>query len=132
LTRRFDNLFDDFFGARDRFAPERLRRWTPAVDVFDKDDKFVIKAELPGVDKKDISVDVQGDLLTIKGERSEDREVEEKNYHRKERFRGSFQRCFTLGGDVDPEKITADYTDGVLRIEVPKAEGPQVKRITVH
>jgi HSP20 family protein len=132
LMHRFDDWFDDFFRARDLFAPEGLPGWRPAVDVFDADDKYVIKAELPGVDKKNISVDVKGDVLTIRGERSEEHEADEKSYHRKERFRGSFERCFNLGEGIDPEKISADYADGVLKIEVPKPAARQVKQITVH
>jgi HSP20 family protein len=132
LPHRANSLLDEFFAPMGRFAAEDSYGWRPAVDVYDKGDKLVIKAELPGVDKKNISVDVKGDVLTIRGERSEEHEANEKTYHRKERFWGSFERCFNLGEGIDPENISADYADGVLNIEVPKPAGRQVKQITVH
>ena len=132
FPRRFNSLFDEFFAPEGRLASEDLYGWRPAVDIFDADDKLVIKAELPGVDKKNISVDVKDGVLTIRGERSEEKSVEEKNYHHKERLHGSFERCFTLSRNVDPEKISAEYIDGVLKVEVPKPEDRLTKRITVH
>ena len=102
------------------------------VDVMDTDDKYIIKAELPGVDKKDITVDVKNRVLTLKGERSSDSDVKEEKYHLKERSWGSFERRFTLADGIDPEKISADYVDGVLKIEVPKPETVAPRRITIH
>ena len=106
--------------------------WYPAVDMFDDDDKIVIKAELPGVDKKDISVDVKDRVLTLSGERNYDNEVKEENYYRRERGYGKFKRAFNLPADVDPDKIKADFKDGVLKVEMPKPEAQKPKRITVH
>jgi HSP20 family protein len=106
--------------------------WNPAVDVYDTDNTVVIKAELPGIDKKDLSIDVNGRVLTLKGERSGDNEVKEEKYYRKERFHGKFERSFTLPDDTDPEKIQAEFKDGVLKIEVPKPEEKKPKQITVH
>ena len=106
--------------------------WNPVVDVYDNDDSIVIKAELPGVDKKDISIDVQDGLLTLKGERSTDKEVKEKKYFRRERSYGSFQRVFNLPADVDAEKIQATYADGLLKVEIPKPETQKPRQITVH
>ena len=92
----------------------------------------MIKAELPGVDKKDIKIDLKDRLLTLSGERSYDNEVKEENYYRRERSYGKFQRAFTLPADVDSEKIKAEFKDGVLEIEVPKPEEKKAKQVTVH
>jgi HSP20 family protein len=125
----FDNDFYPTFK-----EDEAVSKWNckPAVDVYDNDNNIVIKAELPGVDKKDIVVHVNGGLLTLKGERSSENEVTEDKYHRRERSYGKFERVFTLPAEVDPDKITADYKDGVLKIHIPKPEEQKPKRITVH
>jgi HSP20 family protein len=102
------------------------------VDIYDNDHNIVIKAELPGVDKKDIVVHVEGRLLTLKGERSSEKEVNEDKYHCRERTYGKFERVFTLPAEVDADKITADYKDGVLKIDIPKPEEQKPKKITVH
>jgi HSP20 family protein len=106
--------------------------WLPAVDMFDDDDKIVIKAELPGMDKKDISVDIENRVLTLSGERNYDNEVKEDNYYRRERAYGRFKRAFNLPADVDSDQIKADFKDGVLRVEIPKPEEQKPKQITVH
>jgi HSP20 family protein len=106
--------------------------WTPVVDIYDNDDAIVIKAELPGVDKKDIVVDVDGGRLTLRGERSSENEVKEDSYHRRERAYGKFERVFTLPAEVDPDMIEADYRDGILKINIPKPEEKKPKQITVH
>jgi len=102
------------------------------VDLYEKDDHFMIKAELPGVDKKDIKIDLQDRILTLSGERTYDNEVKEENYYRRERSYGKFQRVFTLPADVDSDKIRAEFKDGVLQIEVPKPEEKKAKQVTVH
>ena len=109
-----------------------LRNWRPVVDIFDNDEKIVIKAELPGVDKKDIHVDVKDGILTLSGERSYENEVKEENYHRKERAFGKFSRSFALPDGLNPDKIDADYKDGVLKIEIPKPEEKKPRKIAVH
>ena len=109
-----------------------LRNWRPVVDIFDNDEKIVIKAELPGVDKKDIHVDVKDGILTLSGERSYENEVKEEDYHRKERAFGKFSRSFALPDGLNPDKIDADYKDGVLKIEIPKPEEKKPKKIAVH
>ncbi len=106
--------------------------WNPAVDLYEKDDHFVIKAELPGVDKKDIAIDLKDRVLTLSGERSYENEVKEENYYRRERSYGKFQRAFTLPADVDSDKIKAEFKDGLLQIEVPKPEQQKPKQVTIH
>ncbi len=129
----FDSFFDDFFyPARKSAEGEGLWNWNPAVDIFEEQDSIVIKAELPGVSKEGISVDVKGRVLTLKGERSADNEVKEEKYYRREMCYGRFERAFTLPAEVDPDAVKAEYADGVLKIIVPKPESQQPKQITVH
>ena len=133
LPGRFNRLFDDPFFSIGRMADESgLGNWNPAVDLYEKDDHYMIKAELPGVDKKDIKIDLKDRLLTLSGERAYDNDVNEENYYRRERTYGKFQRAFTLPADVDSDKIKAEYKDGVLQIEVPKPEEKKAKQVTIH
>jgi len=133
LPGRFNRLFDDPFFRIGRMADDsNLGMWNPAVDLYEKDDHFMIKAELPGVDKNDIKIDLKDRLLTLSGERTYDNEVKEENYYRRERSYGKFQRAFTLPTDVDSDKIRADFKDGVLEIEVPKPEEKKAKQVTIH
>jgi HSP20 family protein len=133
LPGRFNRLLDDPLFSIGRMADDRgLGSWNPAVDLYEKDDHYMIKAELPGVDKNDIKIDLKDRLLTLSGERSYDKEVKEENYYRRERSYGKFQRAFTLPADVDSDKIKAEFKDGVLEIEVPKPEEKKAKQVTVH
>jgi HSP20 family protein len=128
-----NSLFDDFFDpASKRDRNQSNRGWHPAVDVFENETNFVIKAELPGIEKKDIIVDVKDRVLTLKGERTSENEVKEDTFYRRERTYGKFQRAFTLPAHVKVNDIKADYKDGVLRIDIPKPETQQPKQITVH
>jgi HSP20 family protein len=133
LQNRFNRLFDDpFFRVGQMDDDAGMGLWNPVVDLYEKDDHFMIKAELPGVDKKDIKIDLQDRLLTLSGERTYDNEVKEENYYRRERSYGKFQRAFTLPADVDSDKIKAEFKDGVLQIEFPKPEEKKAKQVTVH
>ncbi len=133
FRRRLDNLFGDFFGdLLDGPQTDAARGWNPKVDIFEDDDQFVVKAELPGVDKDKIAIDVDGRVLTVKGERSDENEIKEKNYYRRECTYGSFQRSFTLPDETDSEKIKAEYKDGVLKLNIPKPETRQPKKIAVQ
>jgi len=109
-----------------------LRNWRPVVDIYDNEKKIVIKTELPGVDKKDIHIDVKDGILTLRGERSYENEVKEEKYHCKERTFGNFHRSFILPEGLDHDKIDADYKDGVLKIEIPKPEEKKPKKVAVH
>ena len=133
LYNRINGMFDDPFFSLDRLADqENLGLWNPAVDLYEKDDHFIIKAELPGINKDDIKVDLKDRVLTLSGERSFDNEVKEENYYRRERSYGKFQRAFTLPADVASEKIKAEFKDGVLQIEVPKPQDKKAKQVTIH
>jgi len=133
LRYQMNHLFNDVFKPvipdDDRLS---MWNWNPTVDIYDNDENIVIKAELPGIDKKDIVIDVKDGMLTLKGERSSDNEVKDEKYYRRERTFGKFERTFRLPAKVDPEKISADYKDGVLKINIPKPEEIKPKQITVH
>ncbi len=133
LRNRMNRVFGDFYFPTNREEGDLSTwNWNPVVDVYDNDDNIVLKAEIPGIDKKDIVVDVKGRVLTLKGERSSDNEVKEDNYYRRERCFGKFERAFNLPVDVELDKIKANYKDGVLEIEIPKPEEKKPKQITVH
>lgn len=128
---RFNRLFDLFWPTRREDEELSMTGWQPRVDVYDKDGTAVIQAELPGVRKEDIDIDVSGNVLTLKGRRESESEVDENNYYRKERFYGSFQRSFTLPESIDPENVNADFKDGVLKVEVPKPKEAETKKIQI-
>jgi HSP20 family protein len=129
MNHMFDNAFTPTLKEDEALS---MWNWKPAVDIYDNDRNIVIKAELPGMEKKDIILQVNGRVLTLKGEHSSENEVKEDKYHRRERSYGKFERVFTLPAEVDPDKITADYKDGVLKIDIPKPEEQKPKQITVH
>ena len=133
LQNLMNHRFNEPFFSSGREDDElSLGAWHPAVDMFDNDDKIVIKAELPGMSKKDFSVDVKDRVLTLSGQRSYDNEVKEENYYRRERTYGKFKRAFHLPADVDADNIKAEFKDGVLKVEIPKPEAQKPKQITVH
>ncbi len=105
--------------------------WVPAVDVREEPDRFVIRADLPGIDPKDIEITMEEGVLTIKGERNIEEESTEGQYHRIERARGTFYRRFSLPDTADPERIEAHGRNGVLEIVIPKQEKVQPRKIEV-
>jgi len=128
-----NRLFDDFFSG----LPERRREllegeWLPSVDIAETDDSVVVKAELPGVEQNDVSITIVNDVLTLKGEKKEEKEINKENYHRVERSYGSFQRSLSLPTGVQSDKTKATYKDGVLTITIPKAEEAKPKTIKIN
>ena len=105
--------------------------WTPAIDVVETDDAIVLKAELAGMDPKDIDIEVQDNVLTVSGERRFEEEVKEDKFYRIERRYGSFSRSLALPPTADDTKVEANYENGLLQITVPKAEIARPKKITV-
>ncbi len=129
FRNNISRLFDEsFFPAKwgEELAAFKLN---PAVDIYENDNSYVISAELPGLDKDNISVDLKESVLTLRGERS--CKDEDKYYH-KERGYGKFQRVFTLPHGTDSEKVAAEYKDGVLKVSIPKPEEVKPKKIAVH
>lgn len=108
-----------------------LGAWSPAVDVYDRGNEVVIHAEIPGMKKDDIDVRVENNVLTIRGKKERSEEVKEEGYYRSERAYGTFSRSFSLPSTVDPTKIGAEYRDGVLTLNVPKAEEAKPRQIDV-
>jgi len=109
-----------------------VSHWRPAVDIKEETDRFVILADLPGVDPKDIEITMEKGVLTLKGERSTEKKEEREGFKRIERARGTFYRRFSLPDTADAEKIDAHSRDGVLEIVLPKHEKVQPRRITVN
>jgi HSP20 family protein len=104
--------------------------WSPPVDIYETANRIVLKAEMPGLHRDDIGVEIAGNILTLHGEKRVEREVEEANYHRLERVFGTFERRFSLPKNVDQQSVKASYKDGVLEVSLPKigrAQGFQVK-----
>ncbi|MGZ5528022.1 MAG: Hsp20/alpha crystallin family protein [Limisphaerales bacterium] len=112
-------------------SPSLFGGWEPNVDVYEDKDKITVKAEVPGMKKEDIEVSVEGDLLTIAGERKEEHEEKKGETYRSERYFGRFERSVSLSQQVDPSKVQANYKDGVLTIMLPKSEQHKPKQIEV-
>ncbi len=135
LDRLMDDMwrrpFPSLFG-RDRWLPIRpLAIRMPPVDVYEEKDAVVVKAELPGMKKEDIEVNLVGETLTIKGEKKEDQEVKQDDYYRRERSYGSFLRSVALPCEVKSGEIKASFKDGVLEVRMPKTEEAKKKTVTV-
>ena len=128
LRDEMDRLFDNSFGPVFR-TPGSFSRWTPALDVYQDKDQFTVVAELPGLKKEDIELSLHGGVLTISGERKQDKK--DKEGYRNERFFGRFQRSVTLPTSVDGNKVKATYQDGILKVVLPKAEEAKPKQIDV-
>ena len=126
FTRDVDRLFDAFFG-REREA----RRWVPQMDLVEAEDHFVLKADLPGLDEGDVSIEVQDGTLTISGERKAEHESRERGWYRIERSFGSFNRSLTLPDRVDPDGISANFDRGVLEVRIPKPEEHKPRRVEI-
>ena len=114
-----------------RRSPLEEMGWAPAIEVFDQEDKLVVKAELPGMKEEDIDVSVEGNSLAIRGERKAETEVKEEDYHCCERSYGSFFRSIVLPSHMDTAKIEAAYDNGVLVITIPKAAEAKATKIKI-
>jgi HSP20 family protein len=108
------------------------RPWAPLVDIFETDNELVLKADVPGVELKDIDIQLENDTLTIKGERKFEKEEKNKGFHRLERSYGTFTRYFTLPDTVEGENVKADFQHGVLTVTLPKKEVAKPKAIKVQ
>ena len=131
MRREMDRLFDRFFEPWPFRGVSETGRWMPSVDVSETDKELVVRAELPGMDPKEIDISLSGKVLTIKGERKNEREEKKENFHLVERSSGSFSRTVQLPAEVKADKIKANYKDGILSIGMPKMEPEAVKKIEV-
>ena len=128
LRQEMERVFDRFFEPRwDEF--EAGGAWAPKLDVSETKDAYMVKAEIPGVDQKDLSVSLQNQILTIKGEKHKEKEEKDEKYHRVERSWGEFTRAIALPGAADTEKVNATFKEGVLTITLPKT--PAAKGTTI-
>ena len=128
LRGELDRLFDSSFAPAFR-TPGSSNRWTPALDVYQDKDQFTVVAELPGLKKEEIELSLHDGVLTISGERKQEKKGEEG--YRNERFFGRFQRSVTLPASVEDNKVKATYQDGILKVVLPKAEEAKPKQIEV-
>jgi HSP20 family protein len=134
IQDRMNRIFDDAFrvprGAEDEWALGGS--WAPPVDIYEQGGNLVLKAELPGIDPKDVDVRVENNVLTLRGERKFDQDVKRENCHRVERAYGTFSRAFTLPNIVDTTSIKAEFKDGLLRVTMPKREEVKPKQIQIE
>jgi HSP20 family protein len=129
--QHFNRLFNEPFSRFFEDGGLASRTWAPPVDIYETDQHVVLKAELPGVDPKDVEARVEEGTLYLKGERKFENEVKEENYHRIERSYGSFVRTFSLPSSVDPHKAKAEYKNGVLTLTLPKREEAKPRTIQI-
>lgn len=133
IQERMNRLFDETI-SKARGTGEEMGRsgWHPPVDIYETDEQIILKAELPGIKKKDIEIEINDDILVLKGESRFEKNVQEENYHRMERSYGPFQRIFTLPYIVDKGSINAKYNQGVLEITLQKLREEKPKHIKVE
>jgi len=131
MRREMDRLFDRFSEGWPFRGFAETGRWMPSMDVCETDKELVVRAELPGMDPKEIDICLSGNVLTIKGERKNEREEKKENFHLVERSSGSFSRTLQLPAEVNADKIEASYKDGVLSVKMPKTEPEAVKKVEV-
>jgi len=132
FEREMDEMFDRFF--QDWPWPRLTgpaRGWAPPIDMLDRKDEVILRADVPGLEQKDIEVSVEDGVLSIKGERKEEKEVKEEKYYACERWAGAFVRSVTLPPGLETEKIKAIFRNGVLEVHLPKSQEAKGKRIEI-
>lgn len=134
IQQRMNRVFGEDFGKMlTPFVEENwtLKAWTPACDIYETENEIIVKAELPEVKKENVTVTLENNILTIKGERKLEEETRKENYHRVERAYGEFVRNFTLPNFIEPEKVVAEFKDGMLRVMIPKRAEAKPKQVEV-
>jgi len=129
LQSEVNRLFDTFFGGRP--TNSALRRWVPPMDLVETDDNLVLRADLPGLDSDDVSIEVKDGVLTVSGERRAENEERADGYYRVERAFGGFSRSMSLPEHVDAEQISANFDKGVLEVRIPKPEERKPHRVEI-
>lgn len=135
MRREMDRFFDEltpFSWLRENNGGSMMDVWTPSTDMSEDENEYVIKMDIPGMTKDDIEVNFEDNRIVIRGERSEEEKEEKKDYIRKERYSGSFYRSFTIPKTVDEDQIKAKFEEGVLKINLPKAEVSKPKEVKVE
>jgi HSP20 family protein len=131
VQEKMNRLFEDTIARRGREEGLGAAMWAPDVDIYETENEIVVKAEVPGVDKEQIAIEVKDGVLTLRGERKFEKEVKEENYHRMERSYGGFMRSFSVPSSVDADRIGARLKDGVLEVKLPKADKAKPRQIKV-
>lgn len=132
LQDRINRLFWEAFPEPRMVEDEvSLDTWYPSVDIHETNGIIVVLAELPGLKKEDIEIEIKENILTLKGKRTEEKEIQERNYYRRERRSGKFHRSFTLPAVIDPVKVVASYKAGMLEVKIPKPEEQTPKQIDI-
>jgi HSP20 family protein len=129
INRMFDKFFRGGLAEDEAFLPSD---WTPAVDIAEHENEYYVKLELPGVSKDDVKITMQNNILTVRGEKKQEKESKGSSLNRVERSYGAFQRNFTLPSTVKADRIDASHADGILTITLPKAEEAKPKQIEVR
>jgi len=131
MRKEMDRFWDSFLEGTMRRRGEDGTEWFPSLDVSETKNELVVKAEIPGMDSKDIDISLSDGMLTIRGEKKYEKEEKEENYHFIERSYGTFSRSVSLPRDLKHDKISASYKDGVLRVVLPKSEEAKKKEIKI-
>jgi HSP20 family protein len=127
LQSDFNRFFEGFLGR----PVAASRRWAPAMDLSETEDALVLRADLPGLDQDDVSIDIKDGVLTVSGERRNEHEEEKEGVHRIERSYGSFSRSLTLPRGIEPATVTAGFDKGVLEVRIPKPEEPKSHKVAI-
>jgi HSP20 family protein len=129
LQTDLNRVFDSFFGGR--AGNDAARRWIPAMDLVETDDHLVLKADLPGIDREDVEIEVKDGVLTVSGERRTEHEGSSNGYHRVERAYGRFSRSLSLPDGVNADRVKADFDKGVLEVRIPKPAERKPHRVQI-
>ena len=132
IQSEMNRLFDDSFDHAPARWRDAIQKWSPAVDISEDKDNVYVDVEIPGMNKEDIKVSLENNVLSLKGEKKHEKEVREEDYHRWERRSGSFARAFELPVSIQSDKISASYENGVMRVALPKAEEVKPKEIPIE
>jgi HSP20 family protein len=130
LAAHMNRMFDEMLHGWGEPGTD-LGTWSPRVDVYEKGEQVVVEAELPGINKEDIDIRAEKNVLILRGQRKQNEEIKEDDYYRSERCYGSFSRSFTLPATVDADKAGATYKDGVLTLTLPKHKEAKPKQISI-
>ena len=131
IHNEMSRLFDNWYKPAHHRAEGESLDWMPVVDILEANEHVEIRTEIPGLSEKDVQVSVTDDVLTLKGEKTQESDEKDQKYHRVERSYGRFQRSFTLPANLNPEDIKAKFTNGVLTVSIPKVKEVQPKEIQI-
>jgi HSP20 family protein len=132
LQTEMNRLFNAAFEGPTGGGNGGARRWTPAMDLLETEDEFVLRADLPGLGESDVNIELEDNVLTLSGERKAEHEDKREGFYRMERAYGAFSRSLTLPKGIDPEAVTAAFDRGVLEVRVPKPEQRKPRRISIN